>query len=179
MKRFALIAVLVAGCDGDVNSPELVAEATHTTLAAAECGGDGQPCCDNYACNVVGSGCVVNGDHPICEPCGKIGDRCCDFADTTCSDGTHCAREAAPKYFTDVCDTCGYEFGPCCPGSMCHDPDTVCMGGTICLWVPAMCAPGTDGTKGRPCYRGWCCDDTLKCVSGIADGVETKICAND
>lgn len=83
------------------------------TLMTGHCGGKGDPCCDDNACN-DDLGC--NGG--VCGPCGGIGQGCCQG--NTCKGGTQSEPVSCES---GICRRCGEAGAACCPGNSCFRTD--------------------------------------------------------
>ena len=153
-----------------------------------ECGGAGQPCCQNGACAAGricqggicadappasacggasqpcchGGACagdLVCRNNATCEPCGGQNEPCC---------GSHCAGalECSAEPEGDICRACGYSGTPCCAGGTCRRGN--------CIPFPEG-GPQSDtrcevtcGGIGQPCCHGAaqrCASETV-CLAG-------------
>jgi hypothetical protein len=113
---------------------------------APHCGDAGRPCCEGNLCIEARTACVAG----MCEPCGGIGDSCCD-------DGSPCEGDAVCDA-SDVCDFCGKLGSDCCPDGSCFDVVAESQGGS-CAWPEC-------GTEGRICSQDGSSDSGLDCRAG-------------
>jgi hypothetical protein len=143
------------------------------------CCTDGTPC-SGGCCDPAGQTCVFAGEEcsggnsvctgSSCAPCGGTGQACCNG--DQCTDGC-CDTQSTPTTCVGVgsqcgdvgieqvcltggiCESCGDDGEPCCPGNTCSDATTVC----VTTGASSTCS--TCGYSGGPC-----CTMGTACMGG-------------
>jgi hypothetical protein len=124
-----------ACCDQGPNVPTCVASGDNCSGGDGTCSGGG---CEGGTCGLVfqaecnSAGCTgpyTENNNNICEPCGGLGQECCDSAQ-----GKYCG---APNVCFDdgnnkTCGACGGIGQPCCLGDLCPTSGTCNNANSTC-----------------------------------------------
>jgi hypothetical protein len=130
------------------------------------CGGDGQPCCVDDACN-NGLACLGG---KTCGACGGAGQACC--AGNSCKDGGCCDNNQNNGTCVGNMGMCSNMQGVCnaggCMNGACGKLGQACCGGDVgCTSALTVCTNNVCaacGHKGERCCENRACDTNLNCT---------------